>query len=162
SNLQAIGHLIDPTRNLVPELDEGQPAKASAPISAAKYGLYAYYNNLGVQLRGEGKLKDATETFEKAIDLNPDRPPGYMNLAMVLSDRQDYTDANIISLEAVAKGLPNAEQYFIDFAALYRERDMTSRAIVLLEKGKEMFPQSYMVAANLGSALMQASRYTEG
>jgi len=67
-----------------------------------------------------------------------------------------------VFIEAVAKGLPNAEQYFVDFAALYRERDMASRAIALLEKGKEMLPQSYLIAANLGSALLQASRYTEG
>ena len=81
---------------------------------------------------------------------------------MVLFDRQGYTDADDIFLQAVAKGLPNAEQYLIDFAALYRDHDMTSRAIALLEKGKEMFPQSYLIAANLGSALVQGSRYTEG
>ena len=162
TELLAIGHLNDATRNLTPQLDEEQPAKAPEPISPDKYGLYAYFNNLGVQLRAQGKLKDATDAFQKAIDLNPDRPNAYLNMAMILFDRQDYTDANTIFLEAVAKGLPNAEQYFVDFAALYRERDMDSRAILLLEKGKEMLPQSYLIAANLGSALLQASRYTEG
>jgi tetratricopeptide (TPR) repeat protein len=81
---------------------------------------------------------------------------------MILFDRQDYTDADQVFLEAIAKGLPNPEQYFVDFAALYREKDAPSRAIALLEKGREMFPQSYLIAANLGSALVQASRYTEG
>src|SRR6266550_4037691 len=160
--LQDIGHLNDPTRNLTPVLDENQPQKAAAPISPEKYGTYAYYNNLGVQLRGQNKLKDATDAFQQAIELNPSRPIAYLNLAMVLFDRQDYTDSNLIFLEAVAKGLPNAEQYFVDFAALYREKDAPSRAIALLAKGKEMFPQSYLIAANLGSALVQSSRYTEG
>ena len=161
-DLQDIGHLSDPTRNLTPVLDEGQPQKAAEPISPEKYGTYAYYNNLGVQLRGQNKLKDATDAFQQAIELNPGRPIAYLNLAMVLFDRQDYTDSNQIFLEAVAKGLPNAEQYFVDYAALYREKDAPSRAIALLEKGKEMFPQSYVIAANLGSALVQSSRYTEG
>src|SRR5262249_46323170 len=133
AELQAIGHLNDPTRNLTPQIDEDQTAKAATPISAEKYGLYAYYNNLGVQQRSQGKLKDATDTFQQAIDLNPGRPVGYLNLAMVLFDRQDYTDANLVFLEAVGKGLPNAEQYFVDFAALYREKNMASRAIALLE-----------------------------
>jgi predicted AlkP superfamily phosphohydrolase/phosphomutase/Tfp pilus assembly protein PilF len=161
-DLQDIGHLNDPTRNLTPVLDEDQPQKAAEPVSPEKYGTYAYYNNLGVQLRGQNKLKDATDAFQQAIELNPSRPIAYLNLAMVLFDRQDYTDSSQIFLEAVAKGLPNAEQYFVDFAALYREKDAPSRAIALLAKGKEMFPQSYLIAANLGSALVQSSRYTEG
>jgi len=161
--LQAVGHLSDPSRSLQPVLeDEAEATKPAKPISPEKYGLYAYYNNLGVQLRGQGKLKDATEAFQQAIELNPDRPVPYLNLAMVLFDRQDFTDSNEVFLESVAKGLPNAEQYFCDFAALYRERDAPSRAIALLAKGKEMFPQSYLIAANLGSALVQSSRYTEG
>ncbi len=39
---------------------------------------------------------------------------------------------------------------------------MTSRAVNLLYKAKQIYPQSYLVAANLGSALAQAERYTEG
>jgi tetratricopeptide (TPR) repeat protein len=39
---------------------------------------------------------------------------------------------------------------------------MTSRAIALLYRGKEVFPESYLIAANLGSALAQVNRYSEG
>jgi tetratricopeptide (TPR) repeat protein len=39
---------------------------------------------------------------------------------------------------------------------------MTSRASNLLYKGKQIFPQSHLIAANLGSALAQGERYTEG
>jgi len=62
----------------------------------------------------------------------------------------------------VARGLPDAEQRFVDLAALYRSRNMTSRAVALLYKAKQIYPQSYLIAANLGSALAQAERYTEG
>jgi tetratricopeptide (TPR) repeat protein len=65
-------------------------------------------------------------------------------------------------MRAVANGLPNAERWFIDYAALYRERNMPTRAIALLEKGKQVFPESYEVAANLGSVLAASERYTEG
>jgi predicted AlkP superfamily phosphohydrolase/phosphomutase/Tfp pilus assembly protein PilF len=164
AELQAIGHLNDPSRNLTPELEDTgyEPAQNVAPLPPDKWGAYAYYNNLGVDLRSKGKTKDAVDAFQQAIQLNPNRPTPYLNLAMTLFDRQQYTDADDAFFTAVAKGLPNAENYIIDFAAFYRDHQMISRAIAVLEKGKELFPQSYLIAANLGSALVQASRYTEG
>jgi len=159
--LQAIGHVNDPTRNLAPVLEE-QTARSAKPISPEKYGLYAYYNNLAVQLRSQGKLKDAADALQQAIELNPERWVPYLNLAIVLFDQQQFSDADELFLQAVARGLPNAEQSFVDFGALYRQHDAPTRAAALLEKGKEMFPQSYLIAANLGSALVQVSRYSEG
>ena len=161
--LQAIGHLNDPSRPMTPLLEDQQTAVAQAkPLPPEKWGSYAYYNNLGVDLRSKGKLKEAADAFQQAVELNPDRPVPYLNLAMALFDRQMYSDADDVFFKAVAKGLPNPEKYIIDFAALYRERNMPSRAIAVLEKGKEIFPQSYVIAANLGSAMVDASRYTEG
>jgi predicted AlkP superfamily phosphohydrolase/phosphomutase/Tfp pilus assembly protein PilF len=165
ADLQAIGHLYDPSRASTPVLDDEDQtaaAKPAAPISPQQYGTYAYYNDQGIQLRAKNKLKDAADAFQQAIQLNPNRPVPYLNLAMVLFDMQHYTDADQAFLTAVAKGLPNAEEYFIDFAALYRDKDAPSRAIALLQKGKEMFPQSYLIAANLGATLVSADRYTEG
>ena len=159
--LQAIGHLYDPSRNLTPLLED-EPQKAAQPLSPERWGLYAYYNNLGVQLRQEGKLREAIDAFDRAVDLNPDRPTPYLNRAMALFDKGFYTDADQSFLQAVAKGLPDAESRFLDYAALYRQHDMPSRAIAVLYRGKQMFPQSYAIAANLGSALVATGRYTEG
>lgn len=160
--LQAIGHLYDPARNLTPQLEDDETQKAAQPLPPEKWGLYAYYNDNGVQLRKEGKIRDAVDAFDQAIDLNPGRPTPYLNKSMALFDKQYYTDADESFLQAVAKGLPNAETWFVDYAALYREHNMPSRAIALLYKGKQMFPQSYAISANLGSALVAADRYTEG
>lgn len=161
--LQAIGHLSDPNRALTPVLeDDAGDAQQAKPLSPERWGLYAYYNNLGVQLRAQGKFTDAVDAFDRAIDINPSRATPYLNEAMTLFDRQMYTAADEFFLKGVQNGLPHAEQYFVDFAALYRSKDMASRAIAVLYKGKELFPQSYLIAANLGSALLSASRYTEG
>jgi predicted AlkP superfamily phosphohydrolase/phosphomutase/Tfp pilus assembly protein PilF len=159
--LQAIGHVVDPTR-LQPVLEPEDQPQLAQPIAPAQWGPYAYYNNRGIQLRKENKLREATEAFQAAIDRNPTRPTPYLNMAMTLFDRQFYSEAESVFMMAVQRGLPNAEQWFIDFAALYRSRNMTSRAIGVLYKGKQVFPQSPRIAANLGSALAQASRYTEG
>lgn len=162
AELQAVGHLNDPLRNLTPILEDEAPARTTVPLSPEKWGTYAYFNNLGVDLRSEGKYKEAADAFRQAIQLNPGRPTPYLNLAMTLFDRQQYADADDLFFTAIAKGLPNAEAYIIDFAALYRDRQMVTRAIAVLSKGKELFPQSYVIAANLGAALVQVSRYTEG
>ena len=162
AGLQAIGHIVDPARaQPVLDPDDLEPAQAG-PQAPQQWGAYAYYNNRGIQLRKEGKLREAQDAFQAAIDRNPARPTPYLNMAMVLFDRQYYSAADDVFMQAVQRGLPNAEQWFVDYAALYRSRDMTSRAIAILYKGKQVFPQSYLIAANLGSALAQASRYTEG
>jgi predicted AlkP superfamily phosphohydrolase/phosphomutase/Tfp pilus assembly protein PilF len=161
-SLQAIGHVVDPSRMQPVFEDEDRPQVAVGPLSPQQWGQYAFQNNRGIQLRREGKLREANEAFQAAIDLNPTRPTPYLNMAMTLFDRQQYTAADQVFLMAVQRGLPNAEQWFLDFAALYRSRNMTSRAIQILYRGKQVFPQSPRIAANLGSALAQADRYTEG
>ena len=163
--LQAIGHLNDPSRNLTPALEDQEQdttQRAAAPLSPERWGQYAYYNNLGVELRAKGKLSEAIDAFDRAIDINPTRPTPHLNEAMTFFDLQQYGAADDQFLKAVALGLSNAESYFIDFAALYRQRNMDARAIALLYQGRRLFPQSYLIAANLGSALLAAERYTEG
>lgn len=159
--LQAIGHLVDPSR-LQPVFEDNEGVQAPAAIPPAQWGAYAYWNNQGIELRKQNKPKEALEAFQKAIELNPSRPTPYANMAMVLFERQQFTAAENVFILAVQRGLPNAERWFVDFAALYRSQNMTSRAVNLLYKGKQIFPQSHLIAANLGSALAQAERYTEG
>jgi predicted AlkP superfamily phosphohydrolase/phosphomutase/Tfp pilus assembly protein PilF len=163
--LQAVGHLLDPSR-LQPVFDDedDQPAQTAAATALPpdQWGMYAHWNNQGIELRKQGKPQEAIEAFQKAIDINPRRPTPFLNMAMVLFERQQFTAAENVFIMAVQRGLPNAEQWFADFAALYRSQNMTSRAINLLYKGKQIFPQSYVIAANLGSALAQAERYTDG
>ena len=157
ARLELLGHISDPNRVAMPL----QTAQAR-PLTKERWGLYAYYNNLGVQLKEQSKTRDAQDALERAVELNPDRPIPYLNLSVLLFDRQQYTRADEMFQQAVVKGLPNPENYFVDYAALYRTRDMTSRAVNILQSGKELFPQWSPIAANLGSALMAATRYTEG
>ncbi len=113
-------------------------------------------------MRAKGKLSESIDAFDRAIDINPTRPTPHLNEAMVFFDRQQFAPADAQILNAIALGLPNAENYLIDFGALYRQRNMNARAIVLLYQGRRLFPQSYVIAVNLGSALLEAERYTEG
>ncbi len=160
--LQTIGHLVDPSRMQPVFEDEEGGAVQTATLAPAQWGAYAHWNNQGIELRKQKKYKESIEAFQAAIDLNPTRFTPYLNMAMVLFDRQQFTAGENVFIMAVQRGLPNPEQWFVDFAALYRSQNMTSRAINLLYRGKQIFPQSYAIAANLGSALAQSKRYTEG
>jgi len=155
AHLQVIGHVVDQTKVSMPVLRRAQP------LTPQQWGYYAYYNNLGVQLKQQKKLKEASEALQEAIEINPGRPIPYLNLSMVLFERQQYAAAEEMFLEAIVRGLPDAEQYLIDYASLYRERDMTARAVGLLTKGRDLFPQSYLISANLGAALAAVNRYAE-
>lgn len=162
TTLQAIGHLNDPSRALVPQLDDGEMPKSNAPVSPQRWGLYAYFNNLGIELKKQGKTSEAVDAFDRAIDINPTRPIPYLNEAMTLFDKQQYTMADDMFVKAVERGLPEPDRWFVDFAALYREKNMPSRAIALLYKGRELFPQSFLIASNLGATLVASERYTDG
>jgi predicted AlkP superfamily phosphohydrolase/phosphomutase/Tfp pilus assembly protein PilF len=165
ADLQAIGHLNDPSRNLTPQLeDEDQGARRanSTPLPPETWGRYAYLNNLGIGLLKQKKADDAINAFVQAIELNPRRATPHLNLAMALLERQQYPNADEEFLKAVADGLPNGDQWFVDYAAWYREHDMLSRAIAVLNKGKELFPESFLVAANLGATMLSANKMTEG
>ncbi|HXI14328.1 MAG TPA: alkaline phosphatase family protein [Thermoanaerobaculia bacterium] len=158
--LQQIGHLPDLNVASTPMLDEDEATEKST-VTPEQWGLYAYHNNVGISLKTQGKSKEAIQEFDKAIEINSSRPVPYLNSAMLLFEKAQYTAADEAFFSAVNRSLPNAERYFIDYAAAYREKKMTTRAVNILLKGKSIFPQSYAIAANLGSALATADRYTE-
>lgn len=165
ADLQAIGHLSDPSRNLTPQLEDEDAQSAnndSTPLPPDVWGRYAYLNNSGIALLKQKKTSDAIDAFTQASELNPRRAVPHLNAAMALLEKQQYTSADAEFLKAVAAGLPNGEQWFVDYAAWYRDHDMQTRAIVVLYKGKELFPQSSTIAANLGATLLASERFTEG
>jgi tetratricopeptide (TPR) repeat protein len=162
ARLQAIGHLNDPSHNLTPILDSDEPVRTAPPIPIERWGRYAYWNNQGIQLRSQGKASEAIDAFDRAIDLNPTQPTPYLNEAMTAAEKQQYALADRMFLKALELGLPKAEQWLVDFAAFYRDRNLPARAITLLYAGKRMFPRSYLIAANLGAYLVAAGRYPDG
>lgn len=158
AELQNIGHVIDPSQTSLPRFEaEGEQAQ----ISAADWGRYAWLNNHAIDLRQEKKIDEALAENRRAIELNPSRPTPYLNRAMLLLERERYTDAEEAMLEAVRRNLPNGEQYVLDLAAWYTERDLRTRAINFLDRAAELFPQSYRIAANRGTILASVQRYTD-
>lgn len=160
-DVQKIGHVIDPSQMSLPQFEDDGIGTAT-PLTAAEWGRYAWLNNHAIDLRQEKKRSEALAELRQAIELNPSRPTPYLNRAMILLEVQRYTDAEEALLEAVRHNLPNGEQYVLDLAAWYRANDMPTRAVNFLGRAGALFPQSYRIAANRGSALAAMQRYTEG
>lgn len=161
AQLRIIGHIASADRDMTMAVEPEQgEAVASVPIGSETWGQYAYFNNLGVQLKRQGKQSEAVDAFEKAIELNPGRSTPYLNLTILLLERQQYTNAETVFFQAIERGVTHPESQILSLAAWYRERDLVSRAIGVLSRGKELFPESAEIAGNLGSALAQVRQYT--
>ncbi|MGH9457534.1 MAG: alkaline phosphatase family protein [Thermoanaerobaculia bacterium] len=158
ASLRAVGHVVDERRQTAMAL---QPDENVVAVGSEEWGRYAYYNNLGVQLQRQEKTQEAIRAFQRAIDLNPGRSTPFLNLTMALAARGHFSSAENVFFAGIQRGVADPEAMILAFAAWHRERGNDLRAINVLRRGKEMFPSSAEIAANLGSALAAEIRYTE-
>ncbi|HYM59896.1 MAG TPA: tetratricopeptide repeat protein [Thermoanaerobaculia bacterium] len=157
---------IDVDRNAIRHVDRtlASPtarAISDSPLAAAPSSAHAWYNNNGAGLRGKRRIAEAEQSARKAIEIDPGPPAPYFNLAVILVDRQQYDAADAAFLQSMAHGLGAADRHLADFAALYRQRSLAPRAVALLIKGRELFPGSALIAADLGASLADAGRDAE-
>ncbi len=162
ARLQAIGHVVDSSRATAPAFtpDEGTPEQI--PVGAPEWGRYAYFNNYGVQLQRQGKTDEALEAFQNAIDTNPARSTPFLNYAIALAKTNRFTAAENVFFAGIERGVSNPVELILDFAAWHREKGNGARAVNILMRGRQLFPDSPEIAANLGSALASEMRYTDG
>lgn len=159
--LAGIGHLAHDRAGPAPMREERASAPAGGVVSGEAWSGYAAANNRGVRLAIEGKRAEAISEFEKAVEMNPARPTPYLNLAMVALQSQRYTSAEELFLTALDRGIEEPERMVLDFAAWYRAHDMPTRAIAMLQRARERFAQSSVIAAALGATLLEVDRLTE-
>lgn len=160
AHLQAIGHVVDPNRATMPAIEPDDQLQTIA-VGSPEWGTYAYYNNLGVQLQRQGKTAEAIEALQQAITINSGRSTAYLNLAITYLSVERYTDAEEVFFEGISKGVENPIDLITGFAAWHREEGNSVRAVTALQRGRELFPESPEIAANLGSALASVQRYTD-
>ena len=152
--LALVGHVA-------PQTDESHRSSEPPATGGPDWGRYAWLNNEGVRLAGEGNLDEAIDALERAIAIKDDRATPYLNLSRLALKRQRFTSAEALVWKAVDAGAEDPETVILDLAAWYRANDMPSRAISFLEDAVERYPDSFALIANLGSALAAADRYTD-
>jgi predicted AlkP superfamily phosphohydrolase/phosphomutase/Tfp pilus assembly protein PilF len=162
ARLLAIGHVVDPRRATAPAVTPDEAIPQQIAVGSPEWGQYAWLNNYAVQLQRQGKTDEAVEAFQKAIDANPGRSTPFLNLAIALAKADQFTSAENVFFAGIERGVGNPVEMILDFAAWHRKEGNGVLAINVLMRGRQLFPDSPEIAANLGSALAAEMRYTDG
>lgn len=144
-----------------PEKPRATVAAVSANGSATQAGLpdkSATYKNLGDKHLGEGKLKDAAESYRQAIAINPNFAEAYNNLGNTLREQELYGDAEHCFKRAVLIKPELANAYF-NLGYMLKEQGRLNEAIENFNKGLKFKPDVAIIYRDLGYALFQSGQH---
>ncbi|MDI6689780.1 MAG: tetratricopeptide repeat protein [Actinomycetota bacterium] len=124
----------------------------------------AEYGRKGVKLFREGKLKEASEAFEKALELNPKDAGIHYQLAMTY-ENMGRTNLAIKHYKSTIQLMPKAPEPHYNLAAMYKSRNELDKAIKELKIAIDLNPKftgAYLTLAEylaLKGKLDQAEKY---
>lgn len=99
-----------------------------------------YHYNLGLQLKREGKLKEAVAEFERALSLQPRYVDTYILLARVYDDL-GREDEGVSLLRKALTINPAQLQVYLELGYLYRQKKDYESSLAILNKALEVnFP----------------------
>ena len=131
-----------------------QARKQAGPGNAAQF------NARGIELVGEGKLEEALEAFEKAIELYPELALAHFNKGLVLYDLARLDEAVASYREAIRLQPVNAEAHFKLGQALY-SKERVQECIEALQRAVEIDPSHAPAHMSLGQVLFTQGRAQE-
>lgn len=122
-------------------------------------------------LHAKGEIEGAIKTLERAVDVDPEYPTAYRNLALLLPGAGRFEEALAASNKAFqlhdeddAEGLRIAGSYYVDRLQYDDALNAYGRAAVLDSQDAATWQEIAMLHANLGrpeSGLKQAKRAAE-
>jgi Flp pilus assembly protein TadD len=156
-----LDHPGDPHRLVPPGAglrDAGHPAESEAVLrrALAMHPRAATHRHLGWTLLREGRLDEATASFEAALRLDPADSDALAGIGEVLISRDRYAEAASVLRRAVAAGAPSAERLNSLGIALALGGDPAA-AIAPLEAAARLSPTPGILA-NLARARKAAGR----
>jgi tetratricopeptide (TPR) repeat protein len=118
---------------------------------ACTSGNYVAHSDLGVMLTLQGRLDEATEHFQKALEICPGYPECYNNLGNVLVKKGQVDDA-IGHFQKAIKLNPNHAEFYINLGIQLATRGRTTEAIAQFRRTIELKPDFAEAYYNLGMA----------
>jgi len=109
-------------------LGDHQAALDSLDRSAKLADLPETHEARGYVLRELQRTAEATEAYQRSIDLDPSRPGGYVGLAVLLARQRRYPQALATYERAYRLGARDAEQV-VDLCSLYYEVGKVGQAL---------------------------------
>jgi tetratricopeptide (TPR) repeat protein len=119
--------------------------------------------NLGIALKREKHLKEASENFEEAVRIRPNYVNALIYLGLIQYEEGKYDKAIEYYQRALsfAAGHPNAGDAENNLGVVYSAQGKTEEALQHYRKGVEFAPKDANKRFNLGSLLIEAKRYDE-
>jgi len=96
-------------------------------------------NVLGAALHGQGKLQEAVQAYDKAIQLNPDYAEAYCNRGNTLKDLGRLDEA-LQNYDKVIQLKPDFAEAYCNLGAVLKELGRLSDAVKSLERAIQLKP----------------------
>jgi tetratricopeptide (TPR) repeat protein len=127
---------------------------------AVTSGNFMAHDGLGEQLAKRGRLDEAIDHFQKALNIAPGYPEIETNLILALT-RKGRTDEAITHLQAFLKEYPNDAQAQCNLGNALRKKGDSQGAIAAYEKTLSIQARYPAAHYNLGIALDQNGQIDE-
>jgi tetratricopeptide (TPR) repeat protein len=118
------------------------------------------HNNLGNALKRQGKIEEAIEEFNRALQINPGYAKAHNNLGTALA-AQGKTDAAIKHFGFALYIDPNYAAAHSNIGVALASRDELEKAIVHFKAALRLKPDYAKVHSNLGAALVRQGKLHE-
>ena len=123
-------------------------------------GNYVAYNNLGVALRQDGKIREAIDDFEHSVAILPEDAQAQDNLGEALTEEGRIDEAASHLLEAV-RLRPRFAKAHVDLGALLLRSGRTGEAESQYRLAIQIQPADAAAHYGLGGVLMSQGRKQE-
>ena len=135
-------------------------APAPAPQVALAREDWVRWNDYGIGLFLQGDLKGSAAAFQKAADVDPQNPDGWVNIGRALVQEGDIAGARAVLEKALALKPDLARTNFF-YARILKEEGKYDQAISRLKLVLAQYPRDRVVRNELGRILFLQKRYAD-
>lgn len=121
---------------------------------------YRAYTGVGVQLFYEGKLDEAIQSYQKALQIKPEYADGHYNLGVAFAKQNKIKQA-ISSYQQAINLNPKHVDAHSALGWLFMNNNQPKMGVRVFEHAVDVVPDNSKARLNLGNALGQAGRMHE-
>ncbi len=151
---EKISNVFKPRKK--PPTSEDDPLSLSTKVRS-KANTYSAVARLYEQ---SGRLQEAADSYQKALDDNRNNLAGMLGLARVKS-RLDKHDEALALYRRALKAYPENASVYNNVGAYYGSRGMFEKAVKALEQAVRLQPRQANYRANVAVVLVHLQRYNE-
>jgi predicted O-linked N-acetylglucosamine transferase (SPINDLY family) len=119
-----------------------------------------YYNHLGMALRAQGNLAEATASYRRAAELRPDFAEAHNNLGNALRVQGDPAGA-VLCFQRALQLRPNLAEAHSNLGVAFQQLGQFAEAVACYRRAIELNPTMFLAHSNLGLALLRRGALAE-